>query len=215
VYFEELQTGEVPVPYSTQGTDVNFGAFEAAVLASIAWANEIPPEILQLGFSHNYSASQAAVNEFKMYLNSERSRIGEGLLQPIWIEELTSNVLLGKVDAPGYLEARQDPRQWDVYGAWTSADWSGAIKPAVDINKMADGFRKMTNEGWTTNERASREISGTKFRKNIKRLKKENELKAEALAPLVEAQRALAGGEAPVAEALDTLESAIDALEGK
>jgi len=215
VYFEELQTGEVPVPYSTQGTDVNFGAFEAAVLASIAWANEIPPEILQLGFSHNYSASQAAVNEFKMYLNSERSRVGEGLLQPIWIEELTSNVLLGKVSAPGFLEARNDPRQWDVFGAWVSADWSGAIKPAVDINKMATGFQTMTSEGWTTNERAAREISGTKFRKNIKRLKKENELKAEALAPLVEARRAFGGGDRPMAEALDTLEGAIDALEGK
>jgi capsid protein len=191
VYFEELQTGEKPVPFSTQGTDVNFSAFEAAIVSAIAWANEVPPEILQLGFSSNYSASQAATNEFKIYQNMERTRIGDGILHYCWIEELTSAVMLGKVSAPGFLEARNDPTKWDLFGAWTSADWSGAIKPAVDVLKMAKGYQQMVLEGWITNERSAREITGTKFRKNIKRLKKENELKAEALAPLVEAQAAL------------------------
>jgi capsid protein len=213
VYFEELQTGEKPVPFSTQGTDVNFGAFEAAIVSAIAWANEVPPEILQLGFSHNYSASQAATNEFKIYQNMERTRIGDGALQPVWVEELTSAVMMGKVAAPGFLDARNDPSQWDIFGAWTSADWSGAIKPAVDLVKMAKGYHQMVTEGWATNERAAREISGTKFRKNIKRLKKENELKAEALAPLVEAQAALNGN--PGDETVDALETTIqDALDG-
>lgn len=193
IYFEELQTGEKPVPYSTQGTDVNFGEFEAAIISAIAWANEIPPEILRLGFSHNYSASQAATNEFKIYQNMERTRIGEGFLQRVWIEELTSAVMIGMVDAPGFLEARADPRKWDVFGAWTAADWSGAIKPSVDLVKQAKGYKQMTDEGWTTNERSARELTGTKFRKNIKRIKKENALKADAFAPLIEAQNALKG----------------------
>ncbi len=45
---EELQVGEEPVPHSTAGTDVNFGPFEDAIVCSIAWAAEIPPEILKL-----------------------------------------------------------------------------------------------------------------------------------------------------------------------
>lgn len=213
VYFEELQTGEKPVPYSIQGTDVNFGAFEASIVNAIGWANETPPEILQLGFSHNYSASQAATNEYKIYQNMERTRIGDGILQVVWVEYFTSSVMMGKIAAPGFLEARNDPTQWDIFGAWTSADWSGAIKPAVDLLKMAKGYHQMVTEGWITNERTARELSGTKFRKNIKRLKKENELKAEALAPILAAQAAFNNNSGE--DVVDALESVItDALEG-
>ena len=66
---EELQHGEEPVLKGGEGTDVNFGTFEEAIIQAVAWTNEIPPEILKLAFSNNYSASQAAINEFKIYLN--------------------------------------------------------------------------------------------------------------------------------------------------
>ena len=74
---EELQTGEEPVGFGNQGIDTDFGVFESTIINAIAWANEIPPEILQLAFSNNYSASQAAINEFKIYLNKFGSDWGE------------------------------------------------------------------------------------------------------------------------------------------
>ena len=183
---EELQQGERPVPHSTAGTDVNFGAFEASIVHAMAWANEVPPEILQLAFSSNYSASQAATNEFKLYLNMERTRIGAAVLQSVYVEWLTGSVLTGKVSAPGFLEARVDPSLRDVFASWTSADWSGAIKPSVDLLKQARGYGEMVDRGWLTDDRAARELTGTKFSKNIKRQKKANEMKADAMAPLAE-----------------------------
>ena len=183
--FQELQTGEEPEGF-TGKIDVDFAAFETAVIQAVAWANEIPPEILLLSFSNNYSASQAAINEFKIYLNKVWTEWGEGFCQPIYSEWLISEVLLRNVDAPGLLESWRNPMMYPVFGAWTGADWYGSIKPSTDMLKQAKGSKLLVAEGWSTNTREARGLTGTKFRRNIKRTKKENELKVEALRPLAE-----------------------------
>jgi capsid protein len=189
VVMEELQQGEEPVAFGNAGIDLNFPGFEAAIINAVAWANEIPPEVLTLAFSSNYSASRGAVNEFKMYLDKSRSDRAAEFDKPLYHEWLLSEVLSGKISAPGLLEARRDPTKYDIVGAWIASDWSGAIKPSVDIKKEVSGYKGMEEEGWITNDRAARELSGTKFSKNIKRRKKENEMKAEAMRPLLELQR--------------------------
>lgn len=182
---EELQQGEEPKAFPTTGTVENFGIFEEAIVQAIAWANEVPPEILTLAFSSNYSASQAAINEFKMYLNAVRTTFGETFCQPIYEEWLVSAVLAQRVVANGLLESWRDPLQYDVFGAWVSADWAGHIKPAVDLSKLVDGYKSMVAEGFITRDRATRELTGTKYSKNIQKLRRENEQLAEALEPIV------------------------------
>lgn len=185
---DELQVGEKPVAFDGKG-DVVFGVFEEAIIQSVAWANEMPPEILRLAFSNNYSASQAAINEFKIYLNLIRSRFASEFCKPIYNDWLLSEVLLGKIEAPGMLEAWRDPLQYEVFAAWVASDWTGAIKPSTDIKKQGQGYQLLVDGGWITNDRASRELTGTKFSKNIKRIKRENEMKVEAMAPLREAEK--------------------------
>lgn len=186
---EELQTGEEPVGFHSQGTDVSFGTFEEAIIQAVAWANEVPPEILRLAFSNNYSASQAAINEFKIYLNKVWSDWGETFCTPIYVEWLISEVLLQKIDAPGLLESWRNPQQYDIFGAWILVDWYGSIKPSTDMLKQAKGSKMLVEQGWTTNARESRITTGTKFSKNIKRLKRENKLKVESARPMAEFRR--------------------------
>jgi len=181
---EELQQGEKPVPHSTAGTDVNFGPFEESIIQAISWACEIPPEILTLAFSNNYSASQAAINEFKIYLNMVRTRLGEEFLQPIYVEWLVSQVLTQRIEAVGFLDAWRDPQRYDKLGAWVAADWCGAIKPSTDMLKQAKAHELLLSMGAITHDRSSRELTGTKFSKNVKRLRRENELLAAAQEPL-------------------------------
>lgn len=183
---EELQQGEEPVLLGGQGTDTNFGTFEEAIIQAVAWANEIPPEILRLAFSNNYSASQAAINEFKIYLNKVWSDWGETFCQPIYIEWLLSENLRGRIQAPGLLNAWRDPQQQDIFGAWVSTDWYGSIKPSTDMLKQAKGSKLLVGQGWSSNSREARMLTGTKYSKNIKRLKRENEMKVEAMRPLAE-----------------------------
>lgn len=177
---EDLQEGEEPVGFGNQGIDTSFAEFESAMIHAISWANEIPPEILQLAFSNNYSASQAAINEFKMYLNKIRSKFGAAVCKPIYQEWLISEVLADRIQADGFLEAWQDPLQFDIYNAWVATDWSGAIKPSTDIRKQAQGYQLMLANGLITYARASRELTGLKFSRIIRQLSREREALLEA-----------------------------------
>lgn len=184
---QELQTGEEPVSYDTRRPNVNFGTFEAAIINAIAWANELPPEVLTLAFQNNYSASRGAVNEFKMYLERIRTGFGEEFIDPIYQEFLVSETLIGAIDMPGFLEARRNPSLWYVYGAWVSADWSGAIKPNVDLLKEVKAYKELIDGGLITRERATRELTGMKYSKSVQQLIRENEQLAAAAKPLIDA----------------------------
>lgn len=189
VVMEELQTGEEPVGFHSQGTDISFPVFEDAIISAVAWANEIPPEILKLSFSNNYSASQAAINEFKIYLNRIWSEWGEMFCAPIFTEWLICETLLGKTDPKGFMGSWNDPAKYDIFGAWTCVDWYGSIKPSTDTLKQARGAQILTQEGWSSNAREARQISGTKFSKNMLRLEQENAQKAKAIRPFLELQK--------------------------
>ena len=181
---EELNQGEEPMPFPS-GADIDFREFEECVIASIAWTEGIPPEILTLSFSNNYSASQAAINEFKLHLNLARTDFGEQFCQPVYVEWLLASTLGGKVNAPGLLEAFRDYEQHDQWGAWVSAEWSGHIKPAVDMSKLIVAYAAACEQGFITRDRATRELFGMKHSKVVKQLARENPALAKALASLV------------------------------
>jgi lambda family phage portal protein len=189
---QELQFGEKPEAFKADQAVDGFGVFEKAIVQAIAWANEIPPEILTLSFGSNYSASQAAINEFKMYLNRVRTRFGENFCSPIYEEYLLGQVLSQRIEADGFVQAFRSLDQFEAYGAWISCDWSGAIKPAVDLSKLVRGYREMQAEGYITADRASRELTGTKWSKNIKKRGREIKQWVEAMRPLLELAAELA-----------------------
>jgi lambda family phage portal protein len=188
---DELQKGEEPKAFPNQGTDEKFGAFEEAIVATLAWTSGYPPEILRLTFSSNYSASQAAVNELNMHLNVVRTAFGQDFCAPVYQEWLVSMVLLGKIRAPGLLEAWRDfYGQHDTYCAWVFSDWSGHIKPAMKLNDQVGGYAAEINIGAITHDRAARELTGMKFSRNVKLIAREAKLLAAALKPLKELEAA-------------------------
>ena len=186
VVMEELQMGEKPVGFNSAGTDEKFSEFEAAVLHTVAWASEMPPEILTLAFSNNYSASQAAINEFKIYLNKIWANFGEEFCMPIYSEWLISEVYLGDCSAPGLLDAWNDTRQYATRGAWLRTDWYGQIKPSTDMGKQVKASGMLIDRALSTGAREARITTGTKFSQNIKRITRENEQLAAARRPLAE-----------------------------
>jgi lambda family phage portal protein len=194
---DELQHGEEPKPFQTNNTVESFGDFEEAMISAIAWAYEIPPEILRLTFSSNYSASQAAISEFKLFLNPLRTRFGEEFCAPIYEEWLLSQVYQKRILAPGLLNAFEDPAKDEVYGAWVSSDWSGHVKPAIDMMKLTKSYTEQAEQGFISRDRASREINGTKFSKNVQKLEHENVQLAKAMRPLLEVEHLLKASSQP------------------
>ena len=208
---EELQQGEEPVLLGGNGTDTNFGMFEEVITATFAWACEVPPEILRLAFSNNYSASQAAINEFKIYLNRVWGDMGDQLCTPIISAWMISETLAGKINAPGLLDAWRDPMQHDILAAWTRVEWYGSIKPSTDTHKQARGSKILVEEGWSTNAREARITAGTKFTDNIRRLRRENEQKAAAARPILELKQEF--GTEMVDSAMAAMQTQIDDID--
>lgn len=210
---EELQPGEKPVGFDSRGIDVDYGKFEDAILRAIAWANEVPPEVLQLSYSHNYSASQAALQEFSMYLRRARQTFADAVCSPIYHEWLIGEILSGRVPRAEQLAAAlRDPSRYAEAGAWTAHTWLGAIKPSTDPLKMAKAYGLMVERGWVTNAEASAMLVGGDWRHRIKVLRRESDLLIHALEPLVE-WRAKHG--ISPADVGDSLEDAMgDALDG-
>ena len=187
VVLQELQQGEEPVAFQSN-VDVDLQKFEETIISAIAWANEIPPDILKLAFSSNYSASMAALNEFKIYLNMFRTDFGEQFNAPIYQDWMISEALLDKIGrSTEILNAWRDKANFENFTAWLLAEWSGAIKPSTDIVKQAKGYAQMVEQGFITRARATREVTGQKFSRNMRKLKRENELFVEAMAPVTTA----------------------------
>ena len=210
IVFEELQHGEEPVAFNN-GTDEQFGTFEEAIVQAVAWCLEIPPEILRLSFSNNYSASQAAINEFKIAINRTWGDFGETFCSPIYIEWLLTEVLQGNIAAPGMLAAWRDPKRYDVFGAWTATEWYGSIKPSTDMLKQVKASDLLVAGGYSTRAREARVTTGTKYSRNVKRMKRENEQLAAAMLPMLELRAKF--GEDQTAKAVASFEDAVTALQ--
>lgn len=202
-YLTRLRPGEEPFVYPNSGTDIGFPAFEAAIIAGLSWSFEIPPETLVLSYNSNFSASQAAIRELNMFLDKERERFASQHCQNVLEEWFVASVLLGKFQANGFLESLADPMNYDVKRAWMNVDWIGSIKPSLKLNDEVLANRNMVNEGWQTNARAARGLTGTSFDRNMRKLVKENRMKAAAMRPLLELQQEF--GAKNVTEALGVL----------
>lgn len=209
VAVDELQTGEKLKFHGGDGTDTNFAAFEETITAAIAWANELPPEILRLAFSNNYSASQAALNEFRIYQDKIWSSWGEEFCTPIYVEWLIAESLIGKnANAMDILQSWRDNSRFDLFAAWTSVEWYGSIKPTTDMLKQTKGSENLLKMGLSTHAREARITTGTKYSQNIKRLKRENEQLVEAMKPILEAKQQF--GEDTVNDVMGQTSSAQD-----
>lgn len=173
VVFEELQTGETPQSFNTSRPNVNYGAFESAVVQAIAWANEVPPEILTLAFSNNYSASKAAINEFKGYISRVRKDFGETFCQPVYVEWLVAEVGAFRIEAPGLLEARRSVLRYVEAGAWLRAVWAGPVKPSVDLGKDVKAYKEAIDANLVSATRASEDLFGVRFTRSLKRRMRE------------------------------------------
>jgi lambda family phage portal protein len=184
---DELQVGEEPVSFKTERPHTGFNIFEDAIISAIAWTQEVPPEVLKLAFTSNFSSSRQANSEFKMFLDKERFWFASSYLKPRYENWLVSMTLTGRVKAPGLLESWRDPAKFDIFGAWTDSDWNGAIKPHVDPLKETNAYKIKDEQGYSTKARSTRELTGMKYSRNIKQLKKENQQLADAHQPLIDA----------------------------
>jgi len=174
VIAEHLPAGKKIKVHPTSGTDANYGLFESATIRAIAWANEIPPDVLELSFQNNFSASKGAQAEGHVFLKKERERFGEQNNNRIYGLFFEGSVLYGDFAAPGFLEAPL--YDYRTRSAWLQCEWNAPIKPIGDLGKEVKAHLDAIEGRLTTREYASQVLFGQKFINNAQQLRREEEI---------------------------------------
>ncbi len=179
-----LAKGEKINSHDTARPNIGGAKFIEAILNLIAASMGIPPSILKLMFSSNYSASRGEIIEFNTGILKNREFFAKQFSKRNYRSWLYCTVTKGDIKAGTYRKALGDDNRL-VKKAWEKCVFTGYIKPHLDPNKETKPLILQIDEGLTTRERSSRALNGTSARLNMKRLIVENKALAEARAPLL------------------------------
>ncbi|WP_231506434.1 phage portal protein [Paenibacillus sp. UNC451MF] len=137
-----------------------FDGFVTAVLRQVGAALEIPLELLVKHFTASYSASRGALLEAWKMFRMRRSWLASDFCQPIYEEWFTEAVAKGRIPAPGFFD---DPL---IRKAYTKAEWHGPSAGQLDPLKEATAAKLRVEEGFSTRERETAELTGGDFEMN-------------------------------------------------
>lgn len=152
----------------------NFDAFVTAMARQIGAALELPYELLLKSFTKSYSASRAALLEAWKSFRMRRTWFASDFCQPIYEMWLSEAIARGRIVAPGYFN---DPL---IAKAWSRAEWHGPAPGQLDPTKEVEAAKMRVENGFSTRERETIEISGGDFDRNIEQLQREHSLMKDA-----------------------------------
>jgi lambda family phage portal protein len=166
----------------------NFDAFITAMARHVGAALEIPYELLLKNFTSSYSASRAALLEAWKGFRMRRTWFASDFCQPVYEAWLSEAIARGRIIAPGYFNDQL------IAKAWSRAEWHGPAPGQIDPTKEVQAAKMRVENGFSTRERETIELTGGDYDRNIEQLQRENELMKKA-GLIKETQQTLQGGE--------------------
>lgn len=151
-----------------------FEAFVRAVAEQVGAAFEIPADLLLMSFNASYSASRAALLEAWKGFRMRRDWLTDDFCRPVYEIWLTEAVARGRISAPGFLT---DPI---IREAYLGSEWVGPAQGQLDPTKELQAEEIALRNGLTTHEASATRVYGSEFKRNVAKLKVENELLKEA-----------------------------------
>ena len=155
--------------------NVAFDGFVNSILRQVGSALEIPYELLIKHFSASYSASRAALLEAWKMFRMRRKWFANDFCQPIYEEWLSEAVAKGRIYAPGFFD---DPI---VKAAYCKAEWHGPSQGQIDPLREVTAATRRVEQGFSTRERESAEMTGTDYNANYRQRVKEETLEKELI----------------------------------
>ncbi len=169
---EKVQFGSPNIP------STGFDTFVKTFCKLIGAGLGIPYDVLVKEYNASYSAARAALLDAWEDFRMRRKWFIDDFCQPIYMTWLSEAVARGRINAPGFFG---DPL---VRAAWCGAQWIGPVQGSLDPKSEAQAAVIQIQEGLRSREQITRETGGGDFEGNMERLKRENELLADAKAPL-------------------------------
>lgn len=169
-----LNPGEKATTSNPARNNTSFDPFVTAIIRQVGAALEIPYEVLVKHFTSSYSASRAALLEAWKMFKMRRTFMAKRFCQPIYEEWLTEAILIGRIQAPGFLE---DPL---IRKAYAQAEWNGPSQGQLDPLKEVNASIKRVDEGFSTRAKETVELTGGDFWRNHAQRVREEEARREA-----------------------------------
>jgi len=168
---EDVQFANPSQPNTT------FDPFVLAMSRQIGAALELPYEILIKHFTASYSASRAAMLEAWLYFSNQRKRIVNDLCRPIFELFFEEAVVLGRIQAPGFISGDILIRQ-----AYLGSEWIGAARGQIDEKKDIEAAKARIEAGVSTLAEETTALTGGDWEKNHKqRVKEVNKRRQDGL----------------------------------
>lgn len=166
--------------------ELYFKEFYDTNFDSVCSSLMIPPEVARSMYNSNYSASRAAIKDWEHSLKTTRNMFSEQFYQPYYNLWLEYEILRGKFNAPGYIEAITN-EDIMVLESYRNARWMGANVPHIDPLKEVMAERKKLGDDTTpltTFEQAAENLGLGDWSQLIQKVKEE--LKKTADLPIRE-----------------------------
>lgn len=132
-------------PVSPGDGEINFKDFYTVNFDIVCAVAGYPPEVIMSKYDSNYSASRAAIKDFEHTLEVERGSFAAQSYQIVYNYCLDVWVLMGKINAPGYLDALLTQDEMTL-AAYRNATWQGDAVPHIDPFKEVQAIRAMLGE---------------------------------------------------------------------
>lgn len=198
----DLMPGESIETANPLRPNAAFDGFVLAVLRQIGVALELPFEILVKHFTASYSAARAALLEATKFYLGRRAWLARNFCQPIYAEWMAEAVMLGRIQAPGFLDG--DPA---IQQAYLGAEWIGPGFGVIDPLKEINAAKGRIELGITTLAEETASLTGGDWEQKHPQRMKERRMRLEAgldIDPLEMAGRAPKDAEADTEADTDT-----------
>lgn len=137
-------------------------------MAQLAGASlDMPYEVLLSVFNSSYSASRAALLQAWRSFRDRRDWFASDFCQPIFETWLFEAVATGRIKAPGFLS---DPVRRKL---WSQAIWVGPSPGQIDPLKEVLASERKIENGFSTHEKETAELTGMDWDSNIDVLQQE------------------------------------------
>lgn len=151
--------------------ELYFEQFFTVNVDHLCAAIEIPVQVAMSKYEGNFSASRAALKDWEHTLKVGRKDFSDQFYLPIYIFWLDINILKGKINAPGYLQARKNKDQ-ELLSAYRTSRFIGSAVPHIDpLKEVAAERLKLGTNGahlnMTTLEAATEAVSESESSANV------------------------------------------------
>lgn len=170
----ELAEGQQVKDVNPSRPNNGFSEFVKAICIQIGAALELPYEILLKDFNKSYSASRASMLQAWKMFKMRRTWLSNDFCQPVYEEWLSEAVSKGRIHAPGFFD---DPA---IRKAYCTAEWHGPAQGQIDPLKEVNASIKRVENGFSTREKETTELTGGDFKNNMEVAEFENKAMIKA-----------------------------------